>query len=412
MQADYRYLCQGFGHLTGLEMRIYQNDTIIERYSPVVFDPDVARLIFRRIDPGRGNAYFLEVDLSTDSGSGDLLVFGIIHCPRDGKTIILGPTAQVRPQADCSVNALCALSEPYSRLSEIRTYFEYLIPYPLEAFLSIICLLNYAINDEKLSVSDLIRDSDCNFPANAPKYVSSEEDVAALPRNSYLTEKEMLSYVAAGDVSAVEAFVAQPQSGTAGKVAVSALRQQKNTFICAATLISRAAIEGGMPPEIAFSISDRYIQKAELLSSSSNIASLSIDMLRDYTKRVADIRYGVGNSRLAKSVLQYLQRNPGERIVTSRLAQMLNMNRSYLCTRFHAETGKTIGEFITQVRIEKAKNMLATSSLSLVQISEYLAFSSQSHFQRVFKSIVGITPHEYRKSIAAGKSIQPAGPDA
>jgi len=400
MQADYRYLCQGFGRLAGLEARIYKNNAILARYSPVAFEPDVAQLILHRLDPNKGSAYFLEVDLRTNSGSGDLLLFGVIHCQKDGSTIILGPTAQVRPQADCSINVLCALSEPYSRLREMQTYFEYLIPYPLEAFLSIICLLNYAINDEELSVSDLIRDNSRSVRANVPEYVTSEEDVAALPRNSYLIEKEMLSYVAAGDVSAVEEFVSQPPTGKAGKVAGSALRQQKNTFICAATLISRAAMEGGMPPEAAFSLSDRYIQKAEILPCSSDIALLSIEMLRDYTKRVAGIRYGLNNSRLAKAVFQYIQRNPGEKINTACLARTFSMNRSYLCTRFREETGKTIGEFVAQVKIDKAKNMLTASSLSLAQISEYLAFSSQSHFQRVFKSIVGATPLEYRKTNA------------
>ena len=85
-----------------------------------------------------------------------------------------------------------------------------------------------------------------------------------------------------------------------GALAHNELRQRRNTFVCSATLISRAAIAGGIEPETGFALSDRYIQKAELLEKSGDIARLSMDMLLDYTKRVEALKYGAEYSRLAR----------------------------------------------------------------------------------------------------------------
>jgi len=89
MQFDYNYLCQGLGHLTGLETRVYKDEELIEHYSHYDFTPDIAGLIFHEIQSKTGNAYYIETD--------DLLLFGITHVKKDNITLIIGPTAQIRP---------------------------------------------------------------------------------------------------------------------------------------------------------------------------------------------------------------------------------------------------------------------------------------------------------------------------
>ena len=64
------------------------------------------------------------------------------------------------------------------------------------------------------------------------------------------------------------------------------LRQRKNLFIVTATLVSRAAIQGGMQVEDAFSLSDSYIRQCERMASPDRIANLQYRMLLDYTERV------------------------------------------------------------------------------------------------------------------------------
>lgn len=72
------------------------------------------------------------------------------------------------------------------------------------------------------------------------------------------------------------------------------------------------------------------------------------------------------------------------------------MNRTYLCKRFVEETGLTINQYVTQVKMEEARRLMDITQKSIAEIAEYLGYSSQSYFQRVFKKTTQMTPGEYR----------------
>ena len=57
----------------------------------------------------------------------------------------------------------------------------------------------------------------------------------------------------------------------------------------------------------------------------------------------------------------------------------------------------TIGRYIQKEKIARAKNLLVYSDRSILEISEYLCFNSQSHFGKVFKKETGMTPRQYRQ---------------
>ena len=60
------------------------------------------------------------------------------------------------------------------------------------------------------------------------------------------------------------------------------------------------------------------------------------------------------------------------------------------------ETGMTLGQYVTQIKVDEAKRLMDVTCKSIAEIAEYLGYSSQSHFQRVFKKASGMTPGEYR----------------
>lgn len=65
---------------------------------------------------------------------------------------------------------------------------------------------------------------------------------------------------------------------------------------------------------------------------------------------------------------------------------------------FRKHLGKTASQYIREVKINKAKNMLLKTRLPVTHISEELGYSSSANFSTAFKSVVGLTPNEYRKS--------------
>lgn len=78
------------------------------------------------------------------------------------------------------------------------------------------------------------------------------------------------------------------------------------------------------------------------------------------------------------------------------LAEYIHMNPDYLSCLFHSKFGQTLSTYITNARLDKAKELLATTNLSLNEISEQAGFSSSSYFHKQFKKATGLTPQQFR----------------
>ena len=120
-------------------------------------------------------------------------------------------------------------------------------------------------------------------------------------------------------------------------------------------------------------------------------------MLIDFTNRVAQAQLPEGISEEIFSCMQYIATHLTETITISEVAEHINKSRAYIVAKFKSETGKTIGQYITECRMQEAKNLLRYTEMSLSEISEYLCFSNQPYFQNVFKNYFGITPAKYRQ---------------
>ena len=85
--------------------------------------------------------------------------------------------------------------------------------------------------------------------------------------------------------------------------------------------------------------------------------------------------------------------------ITSRdVARMLNTSTFYFCKLFKKATGLTFTEYLTRVRVEKAKNFLLNPHLRVSEIAYQVGFRSLSQFNRSFRNLVGQTPSEYRET--------------
>lgn len=97
--------------------------------------------------------------------------------------------------------------------------------------------------------------------------------------------------------------------------------------------------------------------------------------------------------RLAKD---YIEEHLGEPISLEDVAEYVNYSSSYLSTLFHRETEMNFSNYLQKLRIERAKDYLKNSSLSIVEIAERLGFTSDKYFRKVFKKEIGIRAKEYR----------------
>ena len=95
----------------------------------------------------------------------------------------------------------------------------------------------------------------------------------------------------------------------------------------------------------------------------------------------------------------YIHEHFSDRLTIQEICKALGCSKSALLTAFKKEYSTTVSSYICDVRIEEAKRMLATSSISLSRIAEDTGFYDQSYFSKVFLLKTGVTPSEYRRAL-------------
>ena len=126
-----------------------------------------------------------------------------------------------------------------------------------------------------------------------------------------------------------------------------------------------------------------------VVSRSAKTYSLITDIFNSHFKTKAT---------LSKLVEQYLENHFYEAITLDFLAEHFNMTRFSLCHKYNKESGTTIFDTLTKIRIAKAKRYLASTALPINEIGRMCGFYSPSYFCKIFKELTHATPAGYRKA--------------
>ena len=96
-------------------------------------------------------------------------------------------------------------------------------------------------------------------------------------------------------------------------------------------------------------------------------------------------------------LLNHIEKNYQKDLNLKEISDSLNINSIYLGQLFQKEIGILFSDYINNFRINKAKDLLVNTSLKVSEIGELVGYYNKNYFYRKFKSIVGITPSEWRK---------------
>lgn len=390
---DLPYLCTVIGNLAGVPIRCYQGEDLMFYHSLVRLPKDPMEVYRQEIwNIQTSVGYFVTSQFN---------YYGIVNS-RDIK-LIIGPTRQTENTTQELRELAFRADVPPEDTDDFVSAMKSIIRMPLESIMQMMCTMNYVLNGEKLSLQDitifdsqqdLLRDTTARrSPASSPPEAGHAVNV----HNTFELEQTLMSIVRKGDTAALREWLKKAPAVNGGILAKEQLRQLKNTFIVTATLASRAAIRGGMDVDDAFSLSDDFIQKCELLNAPEQILNLQYHMVLEFTQRVERILLGSHPGKLATDVANYIQHHLSEPITADAIARKLYISRPYLSRKFIEETGQSLTDFILREKTAEAKRLLRYSDKSLSAIGGYLGFSSQSHFSRVFKKYAGTTPGEYRE---------------
>lgn len=96
---------------------------------------------------------------------------------------------------------------------------------------------------------------------------------------------------------------------------------------------------------------------------------------------------------------EFIRQNQGDEMSLGQVAKAVNTSTFYFCKMFKKSTGLNFTEYVSRVRVETARNLLLNGNLRISEIAYQVGFQSLTHFNRVFKKIVGEAPTEYRAKL-------------
>lgn len=340
------------------------------------------------------------VYVSSDTG-----YYGLVKSEDGEHCFVLGP-AYSTPVTDDFIRSFInknAISP--NRYGEIASYLSGIPQYTYNQFLNLLLYLHYTLTGEQLSVAEAFSITNTGYQQvigqqhTENAYLAREDQRL---HGTYYFERQMLSLVQSGDTEQLNRFLMaslHTEPLKEGKLADTPLRQAKILLIGTVAMVGKeAAIPGGMDIEQTYQLIDIYTQECEKLQSVEAVKNLQYNMLIDFTKRVAQQKLPAGISKEVHSCMQFISMHINEPISVMDVVAHSGKSRAYLFKKFQQELGMSIGAYITHCRLREAKSLLRYTDKSLGEISSYLCFSSQSHFQNLFKKCTGQTPLEYRNA--------------
>jgi AraC-like DNA-binding protein/ligand-binding sensor protein len=97
---------------------------------------------------------------------------------------------------------------------------------------------------------------------------------------------------------------------------------------------------------------------------------------------------------------QFIARNQDNAICLATVAKAVNTSTFYFCKLFKRTTGLTFTDYLARVRIEKAKTLLLDRNRRISEVAYDVGFQSLTHFNRIFRKLVGASPSSYRRSVS------------
>lgn len=134
------------------------------------------------------------------------------------------------------------------------------------------------------------------------------------------------------------------------------------------------------------------------LDSITHLLSIFAEHLSMKSNQIAIQQANADPPVIAKAK-QYIQDHQTEELSLGQVAKAVNTSVFYFCKLFKKVTGVNFTEFVSRMRTERAKNLLLNPNLRVSEIAYEIGFQSLTHFNRVFKNIVGQSPTEFRAQL-------------
>ncbi len=165
------------------------------------------------------------------------------------------------------------------------------------------------------------------------------------------------------------------------------------------SVISRAAVEGGVSIDELLPKNLECIQKIMRIGTQDELGAWISAAMEEFTELVCNSRDARKASQITPAI-QYVDTNYGRALSLTEIARAAHLSPSRLAHVFKEHTGLTVVDYITQVRIGHAKELLLSTAKSCIDVCFAVGYSNQSYFTRTFREQTGMTPRQFRQNNA------------
>jgi len=165
------------------------------------------------------------------------------------------------------------------------------------------------------------------------------------------------------------------------------------------SILNRAAVEGGVDIDFMLKKNVGYLTKVINLNSQADICAWVSYALNDFIDSVYSSQDSKKVTQI-KPAIDFIEKNYRSQITLEEIAKAAFLSASRLAHLFKEQLGMTIIDYLTDVRIRHAKELLLGTNKNCTEICFDVGYNNQSYFIRMFKASVGLTPMKFRQSNA------------
>jgi len=161
------------------------------------------------------------------------------------------------------------------------------------------------------------------------------------------------------------------------------------------SILSRSAVEGGVDVDVMLEKNLTFVNKVMRINNQQDLCAWISTALNEFVELVY-------SSQDAKKVTQirpainYIDANYDKHITLADIARISHLSVSRLAHLFKEQMGITIIDYVTSVRVERAKQLLLATEQSCTEVCFQVGYNNQSYCTRIFKELVGMTPRQFR----------------
>ena len=229
-------------------------------------------------------------------------------------------------------------------------------------------------------------------------FIMSDDPVLSMNmlEKRYMAEDEFLEAISQGNTAKALSIISHMSAMRISSRSNDKFRDRKNLMLALNTVLRRTAYLAGVHPFYIDAISAnyaRFIESANSFQELEDVMPYLISSYCDLVKKRSTALY----SAPVRQILVTIDASIDGDLSLKRFANELFLNTSYLSSLFKKETGMTLTDYVNQHRINTAKRLLKSTTLSIQAVATSVGISDIHYFTRLFRRETGHSPREYRK---------------